>query len=1481
MAFSLAVSAQGLPLLTNLSQVRALKGPTAQFGHPVQARGVVTYVDPSGSLVFMQDATDGSFIGYSNRTVAVAAGDLVEIHGQSDPGSFNPCISFGSLTVVGRGPFPAPRTAPIESLNTGGDDSRWVRIEGVLRKATSWNDRTELEVMIGGYRLPATVAEPPRPDSDPADRLGSVVRLEGVCGVVFRQDRTLAGAQLFVPYWTNVVERQPRPKQLALTPLAAFRTPEPARPPPRQVRVRGRLVAQTEGLLTLRDGTEWLRVHTAQPSLARTNEWIEAVGFPFAAGGASELEDSTFHILAPDLAQFDRGWADSSNPAEVNDFFPVLTQGRKVLNLSEAEARRGQPVRFRGVVTYANAAQRLLFVQGPRTGLAVEPADPAQFNLAPGQAVEVDGFSGPGRFAPNVVRARLAARDARAAWPEPRLVTMDELRTGRDDGQWVQIQGVVRGVTPLDTHLALAIRSGDGQFRALVPGLSNQPSPLSLVDARVQLRGVASVLATARRQMTGVELYLPDLGHVVIQDPGAGDPFALQPKAVRQLFQFDPVRDSGRLVKVRGVVTANWQRKLLFLRDGEDALLVRPAGALKNFTSGQVVEAVGWPEGNARAPVLDGALCREVGRAEAPQPRTILATELVEAPPHGELVQLEARLLNVARGGESVQFQLREGPAHFVAFLDTQEAGTGLDRTERGARLRLTGVCLARADADGSPRTVLLYLRSREDAVVLDRPPWWKSERMLKLLSTIGALTLGALATWLFWRRRSARQTQLIRQQQRELAFSNLGHDLSRAASPREAGSIIVKVAKEILGWDACHLSLATADPERALVLVEMDTIGGKVVETESGTEIPMSPSASAVMREGPRLILREAGEAPTLDLAPFGEKSQRSASLMFVPIPCDGKAIGLFSIQSYRRHAYTPEDLKRLLALAEHCGGALARLRAQEVLRQSNEQLEQRVQERTAELSAAHAGLERRVAERTAELSRANEQLHQAVEALQNVQSEVEELANFTRFNPNPVLEFAADGRLTYFNDAAERMARSLNKQHPSEILPDRTPEIVAHCLASGQSRVRLETTIAERTLSWSFFPILPSRVVHCYAGDITERLHLEAQLRQALKMESIGRLAGGVAHDFNNLLTVIQGHAGLLMDSAKGNGPSLDSAREIARASERAANLTRQLLTFSRKQPMRIAFVDLNDLLGGVSGMLGRLIGEDILVQVEFSSQPAGVMADAGMVEQIILNLAVNARDAMPSGGKLSLGLSVVTLDRAALTQHPQGRPGPFTCLRMTDTGSGMDADTLSHIFEPFFTTKDVGKGTGLGLATVYGIVQQHAGWVEVQSELGRGSTFRVYLPTAPAPKLKAPPAEGSPSRRGGSETILVVEDEMAVRELAAHVLRNYGYEVLLADSGLSALKVWAAEKNKIDLLVTDIVMPHGLSGLEIAERMKKDKPDLRIVLSTGYSMDVEIEASPLYATARILNKPYPIETLAQTVRECLDEEGEGEAM
>ncbi|MGA7575860.1 MAG: PAS domain S-box protein [Terriglobales bacterium] len=395
------------------------------------------------------------------------------------------------------------------------------------------------------------------------------------------------------------------------------------------------------------------------------------------------------------------------------------------------------------------------------------------------------------------------------------------------------------------------------------------------------------------------------------------------------------------------------------------------------------------------------------------------------------------------------------------------------------------------------------------------------------------------------------------------------------------------------------------------------------------------------------------------------------------------------------------------------------------------------------------------------------------------------------------------------------------------------------------------------------------PEEVLELIAEDITDRRQLEEQLRQAQKMDAVGRLAGGVAHDFNNLLMVINGYTEVLLEQLEAGSPMHHKVQSIQEAADRAATLTRQLLAFSRKQLLELKVVDVNAVVGDMERLLRPLIGENIELVTRLSKETGHTRADAGQLEQVIMNLVVNAKDAMPEGGKLTVQSSEVTVSQDS--EHRFIQPGRYAVISVSDTGHGMDKETQSRIFEPFFTTKDKGKGTGLGLSTVYGIVKQSNGYVFAKSQPGKGTTFHVYLPRVEDSTEELSPAKSQPNEAGGCETVLLVEDEDSVRELVRVTLASRGYKVLEAENGECGLRIAEEHPENIDILITDVVMP-GIGGRELAKTLLSLRPGISVLYLSGYTEDAVVAPGALGPGSAFLQKPFTLQNLAKKVREVL---------
>jgi len=553
-----------------------------------------------------------------------------------------------------------------------------------------------------------------------------------------------------------------------------------------------------------------------------------------------------------------------------------------------------------------------------------------------------------------------------------------------------------------------------------------------------------------------------------------------------------------------------------------------------------------------------------------------------------------------------------------------------------------------------------------------------------------------------------------------------------------------------------------------------------------------------------------------------------------------------------------------------------LARVRTHLALHRLQDQLEARVEERTRELAAANQRLRDEVVER----ERAESTLRASEERYREL------------YENNPAMYFTVDtaGRILSANRfGAEQLGYGVEELIGSPVVnlfhpDDRAVALkqVGVCVAAPGRMFSWELRKVRRDGSGLWVKELAravarpdgSIVIFIVCEDVTARHLLEAQLRQAQKMEAFGQLAGGVAHDFNNIMSVVLGQAELALDDGVLPEPVRDALKDIRDASLRARNLTRQLLVFSRRQELQFEAVDFNAVVTDVAGLLGRLIGEHIALDLALCGEPVPVFGDAGMLGQVIVNMAVNARDAMPAGGRLQIATARRSIAAEAVERAMHGAPGEFVALTMTDTGTGMAPEVMARIFEPFFTTKEVGQGTGLGLATSLSIVQQHGGWIDVESVPGQGTSFHVLIPCRAG--LPHRPPRPAPSRgvlRANQGTVLLVEDETSVRRVASRSLERLGFRVIEASDGEEALEAWHEHRDQIDLVLTDIVMPGKISGRALARRLREESPTVRVALMTGY--DPEVLAQKLADQDRDLphiQKPFTVEAFAEFLRRVM---------
>jgi len=671
--------------------------------------------------------------------------------------------------------------------------------------------------------------------------------------------------------------------------------------------------------------------------------------------------------------------------------------------------------------------------------------------------------------------------------------------------------------------------------------------------------------------------------------------------------------------------------------------------------------------------------------------------------------------------------------------------------------------------------------------------------------------------------------TELQRMEAERQVISEVVHALNETANLDQLLSGIHRALKKVLYAENCFVALHDAKTDS----FEFPFFADEFDSVPPPQRVGRSCTAF-VFRTGLATLIPQSEFDRLVEQKEVELVGSPSPSWLGVPLKTPTATIGVLVVQHYQSEtAYNLRDLEFIDSVGGHIALAIERRRAEEALRKS---------ESTFRLLFEHNPLPTWVFDsETLRFLQVNEA------AVQQYGYTAEEFASLTMLDIRPPEERAGfKAQMATWPDAGQYRA---NWKHLSKDGRLINVEIISHQLEYAGRRVRLMV-----------------------AQDVGERQHLEQQLRQAQKMEAVGRLAGGVAHDFNNLLMVIKGHTELLLNALASSDPMSRKIGHIDRAADRATALTRQLLAFSRMQVLQPRLMNLNSIIEDMGNLLPRLIGEDIELVIR-PGATGTIRADASQMEQVIMNLAVNARDAMPGGGKLVIETANADLDHTYSAGHPIVKPGHYVLLAVSDSGVGMDAATQAHIFEPFFTTKEQGKGTGLGLATVYGVVKQSGGFIWVYSEVGKGTCFKIYLPRVeqPAEATGVPQALAEVPR--GTETVLLAEDEQDVREVAREFLESGGYQVIEAQNGEEALRIGSEHPGKIDLLITDMVMP-GMRGAELAARLQQARGDLRVLYMSGYSEHSAAEPELGSKSMKLLTKPFSRGALLRAARELLNE-------
>ena len=1508
-------------LVSSVAELQDLPADEALNDIPVRISATVLYHDVGWRNLFLQDGGRRLYLSAIDNQTQFESGDLVEVSGSTDIESGRIQVYKPQLRFLSHGPVPKPLKSTIRDLRQNW--GAWVELEGTVKYVGVNKGRLLLNLEQAGERFQVTCLNPNAGDNY-YWLVDAHLRLRGVNGTDFNINPVLN--HLFTPGFTNITilaagstnfMRLPTVTVKSLLAMGANRTANS------RVHLQGVAAdIRQSGAISLTDSTGTILVKIPNNMVPDTQEAINVWGYPVFSQGQILIEDGIIQLVSI-KTPYPRNATQPSQEDARNPTPTLITKVKELRALAADVAVKKIPIRFRGVLTYYDSDWKNVFFHDGEEGIYLFLKE-YPTNLFCSQQVEVTGVTDPGMYAPTVAEGVLRLFGAAKKLPEPTRATLSELRTGAFDSQWVETEGVVSDVDSKPRHLQLEVRAQSGRFKAIIPNYDDE-TPTNLIGARVLLRGACGAdMGWDRTKLVGINLNMATLSapFFEILKPSPRDLFEAKAVEIQSLFLYNPALSSGQMVKISGRVTLIESGLDLYLQDATGGLhvqLLRP----EVVRLGDVIEVIGFPTSNNGAiSITDGRLRilesgRPVTPVEVENIEKILYTQVYD----NQLIRLKAYLLEPVLPQDRPQLKLETGASMFIATLEQSGPNKPMPALQPGSLLELTGICILQVGEERRPNNFRLLLRNTDDIRLVQGPNWWTPQRTFRGLLILVAFA-GAAMGWVWLLQRSVRektaqikeqikQEEVLESRYREL-FEN-ANDLFLTMDLQGRCTSLNRAAERFFGYtrqEAQGMSFTDVVVPGQVEMVRgrlqtllngrtPETIELKVIQKSKKIAI-IEINARVFHKNGQPAGLQAIGRDVT-ERTQFAQALEHERNLLRILI--DHMPDSVFVKDSQERFLITNKAYGRMRGneVADAYIGKTVfdlfpaemadRFHQDDLLILKQEKSFFNHEEKTIDAQGAARWL---VTTKVPLKDSQNDVIglvgiSRDITEQKEKEKRLRQLSIAVEQSPASIVITDTKGVIEYVNPKfTEQTGYSLEAirgKNMRILKPDSSQQSVYLELWSNVSAGRewkgeLQNRKADGRLFWESAHISPIKnatgeATH-FLGiyeDITERRSLEAQLRQSQKMESVGQLAAGVAHDFNNILTVIQGHAEMLHAEPSITSENREALDQITSSAKRAANLTRQLLLFSRKQAMQPQALDLSHLIGDLGKMLQRILGEQIEMHTTYQSDGIIIQADPGMVEQVIVNLCVNARDAMPDGGLLRLETNLVEFAENTPLPHAEARTGRFLCLSVADSGCGMDEPTLSRIFEPFFTTKPKGKGTGLGLATVYGIVKQHQGWVDVSSAPGKGTTFRIYFPAAEKEVKASRDNPASETARGGSECILVVEDEDSLRLMVRMVLKRQGYRVICASSGLEALTLWKDCASDVDILLTDMVMPHGITGRQLADRLLAEKPFLKVIYSSGYSVDLASSGHMFQNGFNFLPKPYRPEDLVKIVRNCLD--------
>ena len=1486
-------------IVKSIPQLRGMEAPQpGQVKYTVDLVGGVTFVQPGQRKVFLDDGKGATIVDASQAWTELKPGDQVKVSGRVAWNSAGNYIIATNFTRTGSKTLPNPVPTPLDRLNKAQSIGLRVSVRGILRSAG-----TEQGSILFKLRQNNTTVDLVLPQTASGNwqaRLGTTLSAVGVCDPIFNGKGEFLGNRILLDSFQNLVEEPAGTNAIPNLTIATLAESYPRNVPDGLVALNGRLQeARPDSQFTFSDGTGDALVQLSEAKSALPGQVGKLTGF---------IEFRGKQIVV-DKAEFEPTPGTQTPAATpVAPVRPALIlKASEVLKLSVEEANKRIPVRLRGIVSYFNSDWQLLFIKDQTGGIFLAP-ESTQKSFTRGQLIEVEGYTHAGGYAPIVFVSRFRVI-GQGNPPEALRVTASRLNTGMDDCQPVEVEGIVRRFYKDGSHLRVDLITGGDRFTAIVSGFGDRPLPLEWLDARVNLRGVEASISNSRRQLVGVQVFVQSPQDVEVRS-AALDPALLRVEPSANLGRFRGDKYNDHRSRVQGVVTAQSPDGLLFVQDESGGVRI-PVPATDVFTPGDRVDVVGFAEAREGVIWLQEALVRRIGISALPKPVATTASDLLGSTLDAQIVSLEAHVLDATSGTSIDVLVLDADRAAFTARLQNPGSGRQFADLAKGSKVLVTGVAVMQTQ----PRSFHLLLRTPADVKVLSKPFLITYKYVLGLSGALLAL-IGVPLAWVRALRRTVRtQTDLLTQQvKRQKAFAELGSQLATARTARDAARVILNAAQTLLGWDSAILLRSSADLESIQTILACDTINGLRCEVEMpAASEPPSPLVRRVLYSGPQLILRDESFANTDELVRFGDEQRPSASLIFVPVRRNAGLLGVLSIQSYTRNAYSQQDLHTLESLAEHCSGALERIEAEELLVQekASVQLLQTVTVSANEARTVDAALQASLDAMCdfwhcpvghVLLPRGDGGRTLATSRLWHLASEpqfvrIRELTQGITFAAGVGLagRAAESRRPVWTQDIASDAGfkRALAIQDAGLLSGFAIP-----IFARGKLHGVIEVFAREvRNPDSAFMDVLGT--IGIQVGRVIERRMVEQELQHAKEAaettnrdlslantqlehtaEQAKQLAAAaaaaskakseflanVSHEIRTPLNGVIGMLSLLIDSEL-TSEQRDFAKTSMSSAEALLSVINDILDFSKIEAGKLKFetenFDLRDALEAAMDLVAyKAEGKGLEFFAHITpNTPCALRGDPARLRQILLNLISNAVK-FTETGSVSVHASVEA-------------ETPAQCIlrfEVKDTGIGISGESRAKLFQAFTqadgsTTRKYG-GTGLGLVISKQITQMMQGQIGVESEPGSGSCFWF---TVRLDKQPNPPASEDYPPEFKTMRCLVLDDHAEAGQAFLQWLEFCGLKGQYCESVEQAQKELSSQGFDLAFVDHDLGASTGLDACQrLAAHAREGKP--RFFLLAGASVRMDLDDLHQHQVAGRLSKSIKRADLVKLVCETL---------